>query len=195
MPLALSNVIEGEITHQNSPLAYIDVALITGNTCNTSFVIDTTQTDENGVYTFNNVDPGAYRVAFNGWDGTGVITVPYEQTCSWDIYKNDGERLFFDWTLNKTDLFITYPSDYETIFGTNSPIISWQDYPGAVSYKVVITQQSPVSESIAFLEPSNGTTYQHPAPLPAGATFQLVVWAYDTYGGQIASGSHIFYTP
>jgi len=178
--------ISGRITWNGQPVSGITMALISGSTCNTLQVIQRTDSDINGIYHFLGVSPGQYRLAINGWNGTGTVVGAYSQSCLPELRKNPDQAARLNATLRKTDLNITFPANNAEISNTR-PTLRWDAYPGATRYEVVLSRRSPSFENIAFNEASDGLTYR-PSSALANGRYELIVWAWGN-NGQIAFGS------
>lgn len=146
--------------------------------CDPYAAIQTFYTDAYGSYTFYGVFPGSYRMAINGWEGTDYPVEPYGSSCSGPIEKTAGSGYVLDWSLHRTDLQITYPSEGATL--TNSrPTLSWQSYPYATHYVIYLFQSAPTDERIEWGTQVTGTSFTPADPLTPGGTFWLYVWAME----------------
>ncbi|MCB8918027.1 MAG: protein kinase [Ardenticatenaceae bacterium] len=188
-PVVPLDSVYGVITHLGSPVPNVTVAL---NTSCAAAGARSTLTNAQGEFSFGGVTPGTYYLMFNGWNGTGPQVTPYDQSCTWDLLKIDGSPLRQDWDLNKTDLQITFPGS-ESSINTTTPTFTWNPYPGAAYYEVVLSQTSPSFISIEFLTPAgSGTSFTSATPLVSGGRYQFVVWAYTAGGAQFAFGQIYF---
>ena len=95
-----------------------------------------------------------------------------------------------NWSLHKTDLRITFPTEYQTV-GTTTPTFEWDPYPNATRYGIVLIQVDPTRETIEGGTPVVGTSFASATVLVSGRQYWLLVWAYEGET-QIAVGSVYF---
>ncbi|MBN1259357.1 MAG: protein kinase [Anaerolineae bacterium] len=185
-PETPSDTISGMVTHLGAPVSGIPVALNTE--CNGAGLLGQTFTDAQGRYAFTGVTPGSYRVMFNGSNNSGAPVAPYGGSCTWKLEKQNAAPLALNWSLHKTDLQITFPTAGSAI-GTTTPTFTWNPYPNAATYEIVLSQASPTYETLEFLTPSTGVTFTPSQPLNSGYTYDLIVWGYTAAGEQFVNGS------
>ena len=184
--LSRTDRISGLLSFRGVPLPGVAVVLMQSPECNLDFKIDLTRTDSQGVYHFLGVSAGSYTIAFNGWSGSDIPVEPYLQDCTWELEKSAASALTLDWSTKKTDLRIRFPADAASI-SDSRPTFSWEPYPDAVRYEVVLIQTSPTRETIEFGTPATGTQFTSAMALSSGAEYWLLIWAWDT-NDQIAVG-------
>ena len=132
-------------------------------------------------------EPGflSYRIAINGWNGTGLCVAPTEQTCTWELEVTSGAESL-NWTLDKTDLHIVVRVSEATLTTTN-PTISWDLYPDAEHYEIILLQVEPTSETLEW-NTLTSSSFTSSATLTVESRCQLLVWAWDATD-QIAVGA------
>ncbi len=184
-----NDIIHGMFTYRKTPVAGIPVALIAGSKCDKNSVIQRTTTSVGGYYDFLGIKAGSYSIAINGWNGIDVPVEPYQQTCDENLIKTETQNLLLNKSLYKTDLKITFPTQYSSINETY-PTFVWEAYPGAIGYTIYLAQFYPykVIESTGR-ELSSGTSFRSASPLTKNSYVFLVhAWESPNNEGHIGFG-------
>ena len=116
--------------------------------------------------------------------GLGVIP-EYTWVCTERIYKENTPQSY-TMNLTKTDLKIIFPTPGIS-FNTTTPVFSWQPYPNAAYYTILLDIQASSWQRIENDTRTDTTTISPKSPLGLGK-YKLRVYAWDAQKRRIAYG-------
>jgi hypothetical protein len=185
---SLTDRISGTLNWHGNPLGGIPVDLYNYNE---SITYQHTVTDELGRYYFLNVGADQYSVRFNSKGKAGSVAEnPLYTWISAGGTKSNNVALVMNYDLSKTDLKIIFPTQGIS-FNTTTPVFSWQPYPDAAYYTIILDWLTTNRTRLENDSRINGTTYAPKSPLQLGK-YSMRTSAWDAQNHRFAYGDVSF---